>query len=198
MAVYTTVHRFQHKNLLELMGYCEVPPCLVYEFLEKGSLYDCLHTKQKFVFDWCKRSKVLKGACRGLTWLHNNKPPLIHQDIKSLVSFKSTVMLSVYRSNVLINSHFEAKLGDFGFSLEAPLLQAGRTTFTCPLVAFTQGYCAPELMEGHCSTKSDVYSYGMVCIYYLVYCILTFIHFRLFWKHSQGYKLMTKTEKTSN
>ena len=86
--------------------------------------------------------QVLKGACLGLTWLHNNKPPLIHQDIKSLVSFKSTVMVSVYRSNVLINLHFEAKLGNIGFSLEAPLLQADH--FHMSLVAFTQGYCAPE------------------------------------------------------
>ncbi len=38
----------------------------------------------------------------------------------------------------------------------------GKTIFTCPLVAFSQGYCAPEIMEGHCSTKSDVYSYGVV------------------------------------
>ena len=153
------------------MGYCEMPPCLVYEFLEKGSLYDCLHTEQNFLFDWCKRSKVLKGACHGLSWLHNNKPPLIHQDIKSLVSFLTCAiyMYYVYRSNVLINSHFEAKLGDFGFSLEAPKLQSGRTTFTCPLVAFTQGYCAPEIMEGHCSTKSDVYSYGIVCIPIIFY-----------------------------
>ena len=57
---------------------------------------------------------------------------------------------------------FQAKLSDFGFSLEAPLLQNGKTIFTCPLVAFTQGYCAPEVMEGHCSTKSYVYSYGVV------------------------------------
>ncbi len=112
-----------------------------------------------------QRSKVLKGACRGLSWLHNNKPPIIHQDIKSLVSHDCIlsdqciiIIFMFSRSNLLINSHFERKLGDFGFSLEAPIISNGRTIFTCPVVAFSQGYCAPEIMEGHSSTKSDVYS----------------------------------------
>ena len=35
--------RFRHHNLVELMGYCIKPPCIVYEFLEKGCLFSCLH-----------------------------------------------------------------------------------------------------------------------------------------------------------
>lgn len=66
------------------------------------------------------------------------------------------------RSNVLIDANFTAKLGDFGFSLEMPSVEPGKTIVTCPIAVFTQGYCAPEVAEGHCSTKSDVYSYGVV------------------------------------
>ncbi len=85
------------------MGYCPKPACIVYEYLEKGSLYDCLHKLEVIFFNnsvvilctlvqikeeqlnWYKRSRILKGACRGLVWLHSNQPPLIHQDIKSYV-----------------------------------------------------------------------------------------------------------------
>ena len=36
-------YRFRHKNLVELMGFCSQPACIVYEYLEIGSLFDCLH-----------------------------------------------------------------------------------------------------------------------------------------------------------
>ena len=63
---------------------------------------------------------------------------------------------------MLIDSNYTAKLGDFGFSLEMPNIKTGKTVVTSPFVAFTQGYCAPEVTEGHCSPKSDVYSHGIV------------------------------------
>lgn len=127
------------------------PPCLLYEYMENGSLHDQIHNlKSNQPLDWNKRSKILKGACRGLTWLHSNAPPLVHQDIKS--------------SNVLIDSNYCAKLGDFGFSLEMPSIECGRTVVTSPFVAFTQGYCPPEITDGHYSPKSDVYSYGIVML----------------------------------
>ena len=54
-----------------------------------------------------------------------------------------------FRSNILINCHYEAKLGDFGFSLQMPDMKDGKTLLTCPLVAFSQGYSAPEVSEGY-------------------------------------------------
>ena len=33
-------YRFQHPNLVGLMGYCVDPPALVYPFMEGGSLYE--------------------------------------------------------------------------------------------------------------------------------------------------------------
>ena len=68
----------------------------------------------------------------------------------------------MYRANVLIDGSFTAKLGDFGFSLEMPSTNPKRTLVTRPFLAFTQGYSAPEITEGSYSTKSDVYSYGVV------------------------------------
>ena len=37
--------RFRHKNIVQLMGYCDRPPALIYEFMENGSLFHHLHSK---------------------------------------------------------------------------------------------------------------------------------------------------------
>ena len=34
---------FQHPNLVQLMGYCSTPPALIFPFMERLSLYHCLH-----------------------------------------------------------------------------------------------------------------------------------------------------------
>ena len=42
--IYSTIHiRFRHPNLIELMGYCESPACLVYPYMSNLSLFHCLH-----------------------------------------------------------------------------------------------------------------------------------------------------------
>ena len=59
----------------------------------------------------------------------------------------------------MLDEHFNAKLGDFGFTVELHSTAHGRTLVTAPFVARTQGYFAPEIKI---SPKSDVYSYGVV------------------------------------
>lgn len=38
-------HRFRHRNIVDLMGYSQRPPALVFEFMENGSLFHHLHSK---------------------------------------------------------------------------------------------------------------------------------------------------------
>ncbi len=66
------------------------------------------------------------------------------------------------RSNVLLDRHLTAKLGDFGFTQELPLSMRGHTMVTAVAVAKSLGYSPPELDTCHVSPKSDVYSYGIV------------------------------------
>ena len=112
---------------------------------------------------------VLKDVCLGMVYLHSARPPLIHQDIKRYtVTFYSYMMLSsklfmhTISLNILLDSNGHGRIGDFGFSWELPDVDGTRSIFTAKGFAFSKGYHADELTYGQCSTKSDVYSYGIV------------------------------------
>ena len=66
------------------------------------------------------------------------------------------------RTNILLDQHMSAKLGDFGFAQEVPQLVGGHSVITAAVVARSLGYSPPEMDLCHVSPKSDVYSYGVV------------------------------------
>jgi len=76
--------KLNHRCLVRLLGYCEDERVLVYEFMENGTLEDCLH--RNFlgrILTWEERLKIAVGASRGLEYLHDfavNK--IIHGDVK--------------------------------------------------------------------------------------------------------------------
>ena len=78
-----------------------------------------------------------------------------------------------YRTNVLLDQHLSAKLGDFGCAREVPHLMGGRSVITTAVVAKSLGYSPPEMDTCHVSPKSDVYSYGVVSNMYSYVKVLT-------------------------
>ncbi|RZC87168.1 hypothetical protein C5167_042100 [Papaver somniferum] len=153
MAEMETIGKIKHRNLVPLLGYCKVGEerLLVYEFMKFGSLEDVLQNRKKtgIRLDWSARRKIAIGAARGLAYLHHNcMPHIIHRDMKS--------------SNVLLDENLDARVSDFGM---ARLMSAMDTHLSVSTLAGTPGYVPPEYYQSfQCSTKGDVYSYGVVLL----------------------------------
>ncbi|CAL0309305.1 unnamed protein product [Lupinus luteus] len=142
--------RVHHMNVVSLVGFCfeNGEQMLVYEYIPNGTLMDSLSGKSGIWMDWIRRLKVTLGAAKGLSYLHElANPPIIHRDIKS--------------GNILLDSHLNAKVADFGLS---KLVDSDRDHVTTQ-VKGTMGYLDPEYyMTQLLTEKSDVYSFGVLML----------------------------------
>ncbi|XAR70961.1 Non-specific serine/threonine protein kinase [Bertholletia excelsa] len=148
LAEICTIGRLRHKNLLQLQGWCHDRDelLLVYEYMPNGSLDRFIGKNGNFL-DWETRYKIILGLASALVYLHEEcGNPVVHRDVKP--------------NNVMLNSDFNAHLGDFGL---ARLLQNEAPVTT--LIAGTPGYLAPEVsFTGKATPECDVYSFGMVVL----------------------------------
>lgn len=143
----------EHPNLVKLIGYCAVDGergiqrLLVYEYMPNKSLEDHLFDKAIPALPWQTRLQTVLGAAQGLAYLHEElEVQVIYRDFKS--------------SNVLLDKDFNPKLSDFGLAREGP---ADGFTHVSTAAVGTYGYAAPDYIEtGHLTTKSDVWSFGVV------------------------------------
>uniref|UniRef100_A0A1D1YUR0 Cysteine-rich receptor-like protein kinase 25 n=1 Tax=Anthurium amnicola TaxID=1678845 RepID=A0A1D1YUR0_9ARAE len=155
--------RVQHKNVVNLYGYCTASPSsstlssgdgyqeklLVYEYVPHESLDKLLFQAEKRKeLDWKKRHDIILGVARGLLYLHEDAhTTIIHRDIKA--------------SNILLDDKWAPKIADFGMARLFPEDQ----THVKTRVAGTNGYMAPEyVMHGQLSTKADVFSFGVLVL----------------------------------
>ncbi|OAY45262.1 L-type lectin-domain containing receptor kinase IX.1 [Manihot esculenta] len=142
------ISRMRHRNLVKLIGWChEKELLLAYEFMHNGSL-DCHLFKGKSLLTWEVRYRIAQGLASALLYLHEEGDQcVLHRDIKS--------------SNIMLDSNFNAKLGDFGL---ARLVDHGKG-FQTTVLAGTMGYMAPECFTtGKASKESDIYSFGVVAL----------------------------------
>ncbi|XP_074560691.1 L-type lectin-domain containing receptor kinase IX.1-like [Curcuma longa] len=147
----TIISRLRHRNLVQLLGWCHCRGgefLLVYEFMPNGSLDSHLHRSAKCL-QWRARHKAALGLASALFYLHHEcEPGVVHRDVKP--------------SNVMLDSAFNAKLGDFG--LARLVANDGRNLQTT-LLAGTLAYMAPEYYhDGKASKETDVYSFGIVAL----------------------------------
>ncbi|KAJ9552196.1 hypothetical protein OSB04_016241 [Centaurea solstitialis] len=143
------ISRLRHRNLVQLIGWCHEKGelLLVYEFMENGSLDSHLF-KAKSLVTWGTRYKIACGVASALLYLHEGwEQCVLHRDIKS--------------SNVMLDSNFNAKVGDFGMAKLVDHDKGPQTT----MLAGTLGYLAPECVAtGKASKESDVFSFGVVAL----------------------------------
>ncbi|KAJ6953294.1 hypothetical protein NC652_005097 [Populus alba x Populus x berolinensis] len=142
--------QIRHRSIVKLYGFCLHQRCmfLVYEYMEKGSLFCALRNDVGAVeLKWMKRAHIIKDIAHALSYLHHDcNPPIVHRDISS--------------SNVLLNSESKSFVADFGV---ARLLDPDLSNLT--VLAGTFGYIAPELAYTMVVTeKCDVYSFGVVAL----------------------------------
>ncbi|KAD4179177.1 hypothetical protein E3N88_27768 [Mikania micrantha] len=95
-----------------------------------------------------KGYKIAVGLASAVLYLHEGwEQCVLHRDIKS--------------SNVMLDSSFNAKLGDFGLAKLVDHEKGSETT----LLAGTLGYMAHEcVVTGKASKETDVFSFGVVAL----------------------------------
>ncbi|XP_026453777.1 L-type lectin-domain containing receptor kinase IX.1-like [Papaver somniferum] len=143
------ISKLRHRNLVQLIGWSHQRNelLLVYEFMPNRSLDKHLFRGVN-VLNWEVRYKIALGLASALLYLHELwEQCVLHRDIKA--------------SNVMLDSDFNAKLGDFGLARLVDHHLGSQTT----ALAGTLGYLAPECIYTSKSSKeSDVYSFGIVAL----------------------------------
>ncbi|CAL0323935.1 unnamed protein product [Lupinus luteus] len=137
--------RLRHPNIVLFMGAVTRPPNLsiVTEFLPRGSMYRLLH-RPNSQLDERRRLRMALDAARGMNYLHNCTPVIVHRDLKS--------------PNLLVDKNWVVKVCDFGLSrIKHSTFLSSRST------AGTAEWMAPEVLRNEPSNeKCDVYSFGII------------------------------------
>ncbi|XP_077211688.1 putative L-type lectin-domain containing receptor kinase S.5 [Tasmannia lanceolata] len=149
----TIINRLRHRNLVRLEGWCHTNETLllVYEYLPNDSLDQHLFGRavRPVILTWSDRYNIISGVASALHYLHAEwDKVVVHRDVKA--------------SNIMLDSDYNARLGDFGL---ARALENSATSYAEQGVAGTRGYIAPECFHsGKASRRSDVYGFGAVVL----------------------------------
>jgi serine/threonine protein kinase len=149
-----SIGRTSHVNIVSLFGFCleGSKRALIYEFMPNGSLDKYIYSENpKAVLGWENLYTIAIGIARGLEYLHHScNTRIVHFDIKP--------------QNILLDQNFHPKIADFGL---AKLCRTKESKLSMTGARGTVGFIAPEVHSrtfGVVSTKSDVYSYGMMLL----------------------------------
>ncbi|KAL3729163.1 hypothetical protein ACJRO7_033712 [Eucalyptus globulus] len=144
--------KVRHRSIIKLHGFCLHKRCmfLVYEYMERGSLFCALRDEVEAVeLDWSKRLNIVWDMAHALSYLHHDcAQPIVHRDISS--------------NNILLDNKLQAFLSDFG---TARLIEPNFSSNLTTNIPGTCGYIAPELAYTFIiNEKCDVYSFGVVAM----------------------------------
>ena len=135
-----------HPTLVQVIGLCTEPVCLVAECVPCGDLHKLVMDTEHHALDFGFALKIAHDIASGMRALHALSPPLIHRDLKS-----PNVLMASLDPHALVC----AKVTDFG--LTDIQFSVGQTAVENPI------WLAPEIMRHEeATTASDVYSFGVI------------------------------------
>ena len=150
-----------HPRIINFLGICEDPLCIVTEKCDRGSLWNILQraksdSPQAKLLLWSRRLSMLADAAVGMAYLHDRPTPIVHKNLKS--------------RNLLIDTAWRVKISDVGLNhivddVLTSLLQkeSNKFGYTNSTGLDSSRGKAPEVLEtGKYSQSSDVYSFGVI------------------------------------
>ncbi|KAJ9182432.1 hypothetical protein P3X46_006428 [Hevea brasiliensis] len=169
-AELVAVAHLRHRNLVRLRGWCvhEDQLLLVYDYMPNRSLDRVLFRRPENLtaapLNWERRRKIIGGLAAALHYLHEQlETQIIHRDVKT--------------SNVMLDSHYNARLGDFGlarwleheleYQTKIPSMRNRQFRLAeSTRIGGTIGYLPPESFQKRsvATAKSDVFSFGIVVL----------------------------------
>ncbi|RVX05345.1 U-box domain-containing protein 34 [Vitis vinifera] len=144
----------RHPHMVLLLGACPESGCLVYEYMENGSLdKHIFHQDRRMPLPWFVRFQIIFEVACGLAFLHSSKPePIVHRDLKP--------------GNILLDRNYVSKIGDVGLAkLISDTVPDNITEYRDSILAGTLFYMDPEYQRtGTIRPKSDVYAFGVIIL----------------------------------
>ncbi|XP_019705059.1 LEAF RUST 10 DISEASE-RESISTANCEUS RECEPTOR-LIKE PROTEIN KINASE-like 2.3 isoform X1 [Elaeis guineensis] len=147
-----SIGRTSHVNIVRLLGFCSEGSqrALIYEYMPNGSLDKYIYSETS-ILGLEILYQIAIGVAQGLEYLHRGcNTRIVHFDIKP--------------HNILLDQEFCPKISDFGL---AKLCPPKISILSMADPRGTIGFIAPEVFSrnfGVVSSKSDVYSYGMMVL----------------------------------
>ncbi|XP_058213614.1 U-box domain-containing protein 34-like [Rhododendron vialii] len=146
--------QLRHPHMVLLLGACPEIGCLVFEYMENGSLEDFVSDQSsRDPLPWFVRFRIAFEVACGLAFLHNSKPhPIIHRDLKP--------------GNIFLDRNYVSKIGDVGLAkLVSDVTPDNITQYRDSTVFGTLHYVDPEYHRtGTVRPKSDLYAFGIIVL----------------------------------
>ncbi|RNE99068.1 putative protein kinase [Trypanosoma rangeli] len=148
------IRKLSHKHLIQYLDVIGLENpfkiCVIMPYYSEGDLFNYIG-RQRGPIEEHKLCSIILQIASALHYLHSQKPPLAHCDIKP-----DNILLLNREEQVLLMDL------DLCHSCEAQVSTTTRVLHECRRNSPTLEYRAPEMVNSSGSTESDIFSLGVV------------------------------------